>query len=166
MKPRVRPASETDIPHIVDIYNFAVEHTLAVFTETPTTVEERRAWLNARRSGGYPVLVVEDGSRVAGFASFAAFRPWPGYRYTVEHSVYVRPPQQGRGLGRLLMNALFSEALASNKHVMVAGIEANNQPSLAFHERLGFTHSGTLRQVGHKFGNFLDLAFLCKTLAG
>jgi phosphinothricin acetyltransferase len=165
MQPRVRPASENDLPRIAEIYNFAVEHSLAVFTETPTTVEERRSWLTARRVAGHPVFVVECDSHVAGFASYTDFRSWPGYRYTVEHSVYIEPSLQGRGLGTLLMNALFVAARAADKHVMVAGVEANNQPSLAFHGRLGFTHSGTLRRVGYKFGNFLDLALLCKTLA-
>lgn len=164
MAAHVRHAQATDLSDIVRIYNVAVEHSLAVFTETPTTLAERTAWWETRRAASYPVLVASEGERVVGFASFGDFRPWPGYRFTVEHSIYVDASHQSRGLGTSLMNALFVEARALGKHTMVAGVEGGNDASLRFHERLGFQRGGTLPGVGYKFGRLLDLALLFKPL--
>lgn len=165
MPAHVRHALVSDLPDIVRIYNVAVEHSLAVFTETPTTLAERTAWWETRRATGYPVLVALHDDRIAGFASFGDFRPWPGYRLTVEHSVYVDGNHQSAGLGTSLMNGLFAEARALGKHTMIAGIESGNEASLRFHERLGFQRGGTLPGVGYKFGRFLDLTFLFKLLS-
>ena len=109
---------------------------------------------------GYPVLIASDASGVAGFATFGDFRSWPGYRYTVEHSVHVRADLRGRGIGTQLVQSLFPRAEALGKHVMVAGIDAANTGSIRLHERLGFERTGELRQVGYKFGRWLDLVFL------
>lgn len=164
MQPIVRDAEEADLGPIARIYNFSVEHSAAVFTETPTTVPERAAWWQARRTLGYPVLVAVVDGEVVGFASFSDFRPWPGYRFTVEHSVYVSETHQGLGVGTLLMNRLFDAASALGKRTIVAGVEASNQASLRFHGRLGFQHAGTLPAVGFKFGKFTDLTFLYRRL--
>lgn len=119
----------------------------------------------ARQASGYPVLVaVDQGDTVVGYASFGDWRAFDGYRHTVEHSVYVRSDQRGGGIGRALMLTLIERARGLGKHVMVAGVEAGNEGSLRLHERLGFEHAGTLRQVGTKFGAWLDLTFLQLTL--
>lgn len=165
MSAHVRHALVNDLPDVVRIYNVAVEHSLAVFTETPTTLAERTAWWETRRAAGYPVLVAILDEHVVGFASFGDFRPWPGYRLTVEHSVYVDANHQSCGLGTSLMNGLFAAARSLGKHTMVAGIESSNAASLRFHERLGFQPGGTLPGVGYKFGRFLDLTFLFKPLS-
>lgn len=160
----VRDANEGDASEIARIYNYSVEHSLAVFTETKSTPEERLTWLRTRRAAGYPVLVAAQGDLVLGFASFADFRPWPGYRYTVEHSVYVADGHQGRGIGTSLMHRLFDVASLQGKRTMVAGVEASNRASLQFHERLGFERAGTLPSVGFKFGRFIDLTLLYRPL--
>lgn len=160
----MRDAEERDARDIAQIYNYAIEHSLAVFTETPSTVAERIEWLRARRGAGYPVFVCDLAGRVVGFASFSDFRPWPGYRFTVEHSVYVSQPHRGRGVGTLLMNKLFDAASALGKRTMVAGVEAGNTTSVRFHERLGFARAGTLPAVGFKFGTSVDLMFLYRSL--
>ena len=95
-----------------------------------------------------------------GYASFGDWRAWDGYRHTVEHSVYVRTDQRGKGVGEALMHALIKRARRIGKHVMVAGIEAKNAGSIRLHEKLGFEHVGHLKQVGTKFGGWLDLLFL------
>ena len=153
-------ATEAEVPGILDIYNEVLATSTAIFSDTPTTVEERLQWFRARRELGYPVLVATDGSGVTGFASFGDFRSWPGYRHTVEHSVHVRRDARGRGLGGELMRALVERASALGKHVMVAGVDAENVGSIRLHERLGFHRAGTLHQVGCKFGRWLDLTFL------
>ncbi len=156
----IRDATEAEVPGILDIYNEVLATSTAIFSDTPTTVEERLEWFRARRELGYPVLVATDGSAVLGFASFGDFRSWPGYRHTVEHSVHVRADVRGRGVGRELMGALVDRASALGKHVMVAGVDAENVASIRLHERLGFQRAGTLHQVGCKFGRWLDLTFL------
>lgn len=158
---QIRDAEDRDLEGITTIYNDAVEQTTAIWNETTIDVENRRAWLADRRKAGYPVLVaVSDDDKVLGYASFGDWRAWDGYRHTVEHSVYVRTDQRGAGIGKALMEALIGRAREIGKHVMVAGIEAGNTGSIRLHEKLGFEQVGLLRQVGTKFGRWLDLAFL------
>lgn len=164
---RIRDAEAGDIAGILEIYNDAVVHTTAIWNETVVDVANRAAWLAERRRLGYPVLVAVDGDgRVAGYASFSDWRAWDGYRHTVEHSVYVRRDRRGGGVGRALLAALIDRAGALGKHVMVAGIEAGNTGSIRLHESLGFEPAGVLREVGTKFGRWLDLAFLQLRLDG
>lgn len=160
----IRPARDTDLEAILAIYNAVIASSTAVYTETPATLADRREWLRARSELGYPVLVAEVGGEVAGYASFGDFRAWPGYRHTVEHSVYIRDDMQGRGLGSQLVSALLPIAAGLGKHVMVAGIDAANEASLRMHERLGFTEVGRFREVGRKFDRWLDLVFLQRFL--
>ena len=160
----IRDATEADLPAILDIYNDVLATSTAIFSDTPTTLEDRLAWFRGRRELGYPVLAASDEAGVLGFASFADFRSWPGYRYTVEHSVHVRVDARGRGIGPALMRVLLDRAAALGKHMMVAGVDAENLASLRLHERLGFQQAGTLHQVGCKFGRWLDLTFLERRL--
>jgi phosphinothricin acetyltransferase len=103
--------------------------------------------------------VESDGGELMGFASFGVFRAFPAYKYSVEHSVYVDARFRGRGIGRRLLKEVIEAARMRDYHVLIGAIDASNQASLALHERLGFTHCGTLGQVGFKFGRWLDLAF-------
>jgi phosphinothricin acetyltransferase len=161
----IRDAEESDIPAIAAIYNDAVAHTTAIWNDVPVDAANRAAWLADRRRAGYPVLVaVDTGQGVAGYASFGDFRPFDGYRHTVEHSVYVRRDRRGRGVGKALMAALIQRAREIGKHVMVAAIEAGNAGSIRLHEHLGFVPAGHMTQVGAKFGQWLDLVFLQLTL--
>jgi L-amino acid N-acyltransferase len=157
---QLRDATPDDLPGLVAIYNEVLASSTAIFTHQPATLEERWDWWQTRIACGYPVLVARDALGVAGFASFGDFRSGPGYRFTVEHTVHVRADGRGRGVGTRLMQALFARAAALGKHVMVAGVDAGNPASIRFHERLGFTHSGCLREVGYKFDRRLDLLFL------
>jgi len=161
----IQAATEADLPGILAIYNDAVAHSTAVYTEEPATLDDRRLWRADRTSRGYPVLVATDGAGgVAAFASFGDFRPWPGYRHTVEHSVYVRADCRGQGLGAALVTALLAEAVRLGKHVMVAGIDAANPASLRLHDKLGFTRVGRMNEVGTKFGRWLDLVLMQRIL--
>jgi phosphinothricin acetyltransferase len=110
------------------------------------------------------VLVTADASGICGLATFGDFRAWPGYRFTVEHSVHVRADCRGQGVGTQLAQALLPRAAACNKHIMIAGVDAANAASIRFHERLGFTQVGHLREVGYKFDRWLDLVFLQRRL--
>lgn len=161
----IRDAVEADIPAITDIYNHAVVNTTAIWNDTEVDVANRKNWLADRAKLGYPVLVAVDANRqVVGYASFGDWRAFDGYRHTVEHSVYVRFDQRGKGTGEALMKSLIERARNIGKHVMVAGIEAENLGSVRLHEKLGFEHVGHLKQVGMKFGKWLDLTFMQLTL--
>jgi len=162
----IRNATEADLPGMLGIYNEAVRNLSAVYTEQEATLDDRRAWLAARTAQGYPVLVAADPAdgSVLGYATFGDFRPWPGYRHTVEHSVYIRADARGHGLGAQLIQPLFGLAADLGKHVMVAGIDAANPASIRLHERLGFEKVGLLREVGTKFGRWLDLVFMQRFL--
>ena len=161
---QIRDAHEADLPGILAIYNEVIAASTAVFAEAPVTLADRRDWWRTRTAQGYPVLVAADGSGVLGFASFGDFRAWPGYRYTVEHSVHVRADRRGQGTGRQLMAALFPRAAGLGKHVMIAGVDAANAASLRFHTQLGFEPVGHLREVGRKFDRWLDLVLLQRWL--
>jgi L-amino acid N-acyltransferase YncA len=156
----VRDAIEADLPAILAIYNEIIASTTAVYSEQPVSLEDRRAWWRSRVEQGYPVLVAADAAGIAGFATFGDFRAWPCYRHTVEHSVHVHHERRGRGVGRQLVSSLFPRAALLGKHVMVAGIDADNTVSLRLHERLGFERVAHFREVGYKFGRWLDLVFL------
>lgn len=161
----IRDASRDDIEGITAIYNDAVLHTTAIWNETAVDAANRQAWLADRQRAGNPVLVAVDATGgVLGYASFGDWRPFEGYRHTVEHSVYVRADQRGAGIGAALMTALIGRARAVGKHVMMAGVEAENAASIRLHEKLGFERVGRMGQVGTKFGRWLDLAFLQLTL--
>ena len=160
----IRDAHEGDLPAILEIYNDVVATSTAIYRDEPATLDDRRSWFAARKADGQPVLVAVDAGDVVGVATFGGFRPWPGYRYTVEHSVYVRADRRGRGIARALMDPLIERATALGMHVMIAGIDADNASSIRLHERLGFVKTAHLRQVGFKFGRWLDLVLMQRTL--
>jgi L-amino acid N-acyltransferase len=154
---------------VADIYNQAVRETFSIWSEATTTAEQRTVWMDGRRRQGFPVLVALDaevgGSRtVIGYGSFGVFREFPGYARTVEHSVYVAPGAQRRGIGRALLQALIRRAEARDMAVMVGAIDSRNAGSLALHRGLGFDEQGRLIGVGRKFGQSLDLVFMVKAL--
>ncbi|TCL76105.1 GNAT family N-acetyltransferase [Rhizobium sp. BK251] len=153
----VRDATEADLPAIREIYNHAVEHTTAIWNETLVDLDNRIEWFRMRKGRGFPVIVAEKDGKVAGYASYGDWRAFDGYRHTVEHSVYVDKDCRGHGIGELLMRALIVRASTGGIHVMIAGIEAENTASIRLHEKLGFRVAGTFREVGTKFGRWLDL---------
>ena len=157
----IRDAVPADLLAIRDIYNDAVLNTLAIWNEQTVDLDNRQQWFNARVAQGYPILVIVDAADVAlGYASFGDWRPFEGFRHTVEHSVYIHPEQRGKRLGPQLLAALIERAKTCHKHVMVAAIEGGNAASIHVHKQLGFVTSGRMPQVGIKFGRWLDLTFM------
>ncbi|APX33214.1 GNAT family N-acetyltransferase [Brachybacterium sp. P6-10-X1] len=158
-------ATDASVPAITAIYNDAVRSTTAVWNSSTVDLADRAEWLAEHRAAGHPVLVaLDDELEVVGYATFGDWRAWEGYRYTVEHSVYVRGDQRGQGIGEQLLVELISRARELGKHVLVAGIEAGNAASIGLHEKLGFRQVGFFPQVGRKFDRWLDLVFLQLTL--
>jgi len=142
------------------IYNHEIEHTTALYEYEPRSVETMVAWWDAKQAAGLPVLGIEaEPGVLAGFASWGPFRPFPAYLNTVEHSVYVDERFRGRGLGRTLLTAVVEEARTRHLHTLVGVIDATNEASRGLHRRLGFTHCGTVREAGFKFGRWLDVEY-------
>lgn len=151
---------------ILAIFNHAIATSTALYDYQPRPPQAMRAWFDAKQQGGYPVIGIEnEAGELLGFASYGAFRAYPAYKYTVEHSVYVRHDQRGQGLGKRLMQILIDEARQRDVHVMVGAIDAANAGSIALHVQLGFQSVGLMPQVGFKFGRWLDLALYQLVLA-
>lgn len=166
---QIHDATADHVAAIAAIYNDAVENTTAIWNDQIVDQDNRARWLVERTNAGFPVLVCSspiNEYEVLGYATYSQWRPFDGYRHTVEHSVYVRSDQHGKGIGTVLMERLIERAQQSGVHVMVAGIDASNSASIALHEKLGFEIVGRMPQVGVKFGRWLDLAFLQRTLDG
>ena len=161
----VREAHEADLPAILAIYNHAIINTTAVFAYRPHTLAMRREWLREKQAAGLPVLVAVLDDDVVGFATYGPFRQWPAYKYTIEHSVHVAERAWRRGVGRALMTALLADARRRDYHAVIGGVGAENVASLRLHESLGFVEVAHFREVGYKFGRWLDLKFLQLLLA-
>jgi phosphinothricin acetyltransferase len=101
----------------------------------------------------------DDNGALSGFASFGAFRAWPAYKYSIEHSVYVRGDRRGMGLGKKLLARLIDLAEKQDYHMMIGGIDSSNAASVRLHQSLGFTHCASIKHAGFKFGRWLDLEF-------
>jgi L-amino acid N-acyltransferase len=156
----IRPARETDLPAILEIYNHVILNTTAVYAYEPHTLGMRKAWYESKVRDGYPLFVAEDESRVVGLSTYGPFRAWPAYKYTVENSVYVAADQRGKGIARLLISPLIDAARAQSYHAIIASIDAANEASLRLHRSFGFGEVAHFREVGYKFGRWLDLKFL------
>jgi phosphinothricin acetyltransferase len=179
----IRQARESDVPGILEIYNDAILHTTALYTYAPFSLEMMRQWFAEKSAKNLPVFVAVDATaasdpapagvgktpsdpasvaagNVAGFASYGPFRPWPAYKYSVEHSIYVHKDQRGKGIAKELLRTLIDHARAANLHTIVAGIDSQNEVSINLHLQFGFKTRGQIAQVGYKFGHWLDLVFM------
>jgi L-amino acid N-acyltransferase YncA len=164
MAMELRDIRDSDLPGILEIYNEVIANSTAIYAETPTSMAELVVRMKARQQQNYPVLVAASGEEVLGFTSFGDFRAWPCYRHTVEHTLHVRSDQRGRGLGRHLLEALIRRAVDLGKHVLIAGIDADNHVSIKLHQRMGFEQVAHFREVGRKFDRWLDLVFMQRFL--
>ncbi|MDQ1401826.1 MAG: L-amino acid N-acyltransferase [Actinomycetota bacterium] len=161
---RTRLATLADAEAIRDIYNPAVTGTTVTFDLVPRTVEAQQEWIRAH-SGAHPALVAVDGAgRVVGFASLSPYRSRPAYSTTVEDSVYVEPHEQGRGVGGRLLADLVEMAVSHGFHAVMARIVGGHEASIALHRSCGFELVGIEREVGRKFGRWLDVALMQRLL--
>jgi len=161
----LRAAQVSDAEAIAVIYNYEVETSTATFDLVPRSIEAQREWITAR-GGAFSALVADDSAAgVIGFAALSTYRDRAGYRTTVENSVYVHRDHQRRGVGKLLLSALLDVARDSGFHTVIARIDSQSSGSLALHELLGFVVVGVERQIGRKFGRWLDSVIMQKMLA-
>ena len=145
---------------ILDILNDAIANSTALYDYRPREPESMTSWFEHKQAGQFPVWgALDEAGALLGFATYDTFRARPAYKYSVEHSVYVASGQRARGVGKALMQQLIASALDQQLHTLIGGIDTANAASLAFHQKLGFVHAGTIKQAGFKFGRWLDLAF-------
>lgn len=159
----IRPATTDDAAATADIYNTEVTNSDVTFDLVPRTLDEQRAWLGAR-TGALEVLVAEVDGSVAGFASLSTYRERAAYRGTVEDSVYVGTDARGQGVGKDLLGGVVDIAAARGFHTVIGRIVGGHDASIALHRAAGFEHVGVEREVGRKFGRWLDVVIMQKLL--
>jgi len=159
----VRLARQEDAEAIRVIYNAEVIGSTVTFDLKPRTAEEQRSWV-ARHQGAHPAVVAAEGPLVVGFGSLSPFRDRAAYATTVEDSLYVESSWRGKGVGRLLLDELMTLAVARGFHAVIARVSGDNEPSIALHRACGFTPVGVEREVGRKFGRWIDVAVLQRML--
>ncbi len=155
----LRSARAEDAEPIRTIYNAEVVSSTVTFDLVPRSEEDQRAWMEAH-GGAYPVIVAVEDGIVLGFASLSPYRPRPAYATTVEDSVYVRRDHRGRGIGKSLVAEIVRLAGAHGFHSVIARVVGHHEASIALHVSLGFELVGIEREVGRKFGRWLDVAIL------
>ena len=156
----IRHANEDDLPAMLAIYNDIILNTTAVWHNEPHTLEMRKEWFALKKEQKHPVFVAEEDGSLVGFSTIGSFRPWPGYRFTVENSVYVAAGSRGKGIAKLLIPPLIAAAKELNLHAIVAGIEATNDASIGLHKKFGFIEVAHFKEIGYKFDRWMDLKFL------
>lgn len=159
----IRAADRRDAEAINAIQNHYVVHSTATFLTEPLTLDDRLAWLD-RRGPAHPVIVAESAGNVVGWGALEVFRPRPAYRHTAEFSLYVHPGHHRRGIGRRLLEELVARARSAGHHALVGGCCSESAAVIALLEASGFAHVARFREVGWKFGRWLDVVFLQKLL--
>lgn len=160
----IRPATPDDIPGILAIWNPVIRDTAITFNAAEKTPADLAQMLRDKAAAGHALLVAADGPQVLGLATYGQFRGGVGYARCMEHTILLAPGAQGRGLGRALMEAICAHARAGGAHSLFAGVSAENPAGVAFHAAMGFAQVATLRQVGWKFGRWMDLVLMQKFL--
>jgi len=156
----IKSCGDQQLPEILDIFNDAIIHSTALYDYKQRTMANMETWYENKLKGNFPVIGVFDSSNnLQGFGSYGTFRAWPAYKYTVEHSIYIRQDMRGKGLGKILLQEIINAAEKQDYHALVGGIDATNDISIKLHESMGFVYAGTIKQAGFKFDRWLDLAF-------
>jgi len=153
--------SEEYASQILEIFNDAILNSTALYDYKPWTMNTMRLWFETKRQHNFPVIgLLNDSGTLMGFASYGQFRIRPAYKYTIENSLYVHRNFRGQGLGKILLTQLIENAKAQQYHCIVGVIDAENAVSIGLHEKFGFKNVGTFKEVGYKFGKWLDATFM------
>ena len=156
----IRPYNTKDTQAILDIINYNILHSTALYDYNIRTFDQQKTILEEKIAKNFPVIVAELDGIVVGFGMYSEFRFREAYKFTVEHSVYVNQNQHGKGIGKMLLAELIRMAKNQKLHTMIAVIDAENQSSVDFHERFGFKTAGIIKESGYKFDRWLDSVFM------
>ncbi|MDI1316604.1 GNAT family N-acetyltransferase [Flavobacterium sp.] len=155
MEIKIRPYTTADAKAIVEILNYYIQNSTALYDYQNRTKEQQQAIFDEKLQKGFPVIVVTINERIVGFGYYSEFRFREAYKFTVEHSVYVAPNEHGKGIGKVLLQKLIALAKEQKLHTMVAVIDSENQSSISFHQQFGFEIVGTIKESGFKFERWL-----------
>ncbi|MBT79953.1 MAG: GNAT family N-acetyltransferase [Alteromonadaceae bacterium] len=143
---------------ILSILNEVIVSSTAIYDYEQRTIADIAKWFQSKKEGGFPVLGLEAASgELVAFASYGSFRNWPAYKFTIEHSIYVKKGYRGFGFGDAILSSVVDDARKNGFHALIGGIDIENTASIKFHEKHGFVNKGTLKEVGYKFNRWLDL---------
>ena len=156
---QIRPAKESDLAAINDIYNHYVVHSTCTYQEEPEPLDSRQRWFNLHGEK-HPVVVATTNGAVIGWGSLSAYHPRSAYRFTVENSVYLDHRYHRQGIGSLLLRDLIARARALGHRAIIAGIDGEQTASVALHSKFEFEKAGHLKRVGFKFGRWLDVIYM------
>lgn len=158
MRMIIRTAEEKDMPELLAIYNYEVEHGFATFDLTPKTLEERMVWFREHNIGNHPLILAEEDGKAVGYASLSSYRPKEAYKTTVELSIYISRDYRRKGIAGKLASSIIEIARERDDvHTVISVITGGNEASILLHEHLGFEYCGTMKEMGMKFGKMLDI---------
>ena len=161
METIIRSARIEDIETILEIVNDAILKTTAIYDYDVRTLNDQISWFQEKQKQNFPVIVATDeNDKVLGFGTYGTFRMKIGFKFTVEHSLYVKEGHSGKGIGKAILLELIALAKAQKTHVIVGCIDTDNTESIEFHEKFGFKKAGILKESGYKFDRWLDLQFV------
>jgi phosphinothricin acetyltransferase len=153
----IRPATEDDLPQIVEILNYTAANSIANFDARPISADERREWFGQfSHTGRYRILVAQRTGRILGYACSDRYRDHEAFRETVEVSIALDASSRGQGVGSSLYRELFDRLAHEPVHVALAGIALPNDASVALHRKFGFTEVGTFREYAIKNGQYIS----------
>ena len=157
----IREASIDDLSDITEIYNEAINETVATFDTEPKTIEQQKAWFmdHGKRN---PIVVAEDSGDIIGWAALSKWSDRCAYLDAAEISLYVRKDHQGQGIGTKLMKAILDKGQKAGLHTILARIAEGNEISIRLHQAVGFKHIGVMKEVGKKFGRLIDVYLMQK----
>jgi phosphinothricin acetyltransferase len=160
MEVQIRPFEIKDTQSILDIINYNILNSTALYDYKTRDYETQKTILEDKINKGFPVIVAECDGKLVGFGMYSEFRFREAYKYTVEHSVYVSPNEMGKGIGKMIMSQLIIQAKAQGLHTMIGVIDSENKSSITFHEQFGFKTVGIIKESGYKFDRWLDSVFV------
>ncbi len=164
MEIKIRPYQIEDTQAILEIINYNILNSTALYDYEPRTLENQIAIFDDKLKKGFPIIVATENEIVVGFGYYSEFRFREAYKFTVEHSVYAHPNHIGKGIGKLILENLIDLAKAQNLHTMIGVIDSENQSSIDFHKKFGFKIAGTIKDSGFKFDRWLHSVFVQKML--
>lgn len=164
MEIKIRPYQIEDTQVILEIVNYNILNSTALYDYEPRSLENQIAIFDDKLKKGFPIIVATENEIVVGFGYYSEFRFREAYKFTVEHSVYAHPNHIGKGIGKLILENLIHLAKAQKLHTMIGVIDAENQSSIEFHKKFGFEIAGTIKDSGFKFDRWLHSVFVQKML--
>lgn len=164
MEIKIRPYKLDDSNAILDIINYNILNSTAIYDYNERNLETLISTFEDKLKKGFPIVVALANEKVVGFGYYSEFRFRDGYKFTVEHSVYVSNDFHGKGIGKLLLQELIDLAKKQKLHTMIAVIDSGNQSSVEFHEKFGFKTVAILKETGFKFDRWLHSVFMQKML--